>query len=238
MKTKPFYFDVITLFLLVVAVSLPIQILFLFDYQLQDWTETFQHLTFLNWLFMGSSLISAYFLYCGHRYALAFSTINICTVFSNNLIVGVFGSDFSINQSLWGAVLYSIPLLPIYFNPLRETLLNSKQQWWRTAPRYSKQLDVQIWSLNGKPTVNAKTINISKTGALLEVPSGAPLHYRIPMALYVNEITPVHCEAKIVRHISDANNNFDKVGIEFLPLTKEQTQVLESCLKLVPLPIN
>lgn len=231
MKTKPIYLNSVALFLTLVAISLPIQILFIFDYSLKDWIETFQHLTLFNWLIMISSLMTAFFLQRGHRYAIAFSTVSLCVVFSNNLIVGVFGSDFTVSQSLLGAVFFSLPLIPVYFNPLRETLMNSKQQWWRTAPRYSKKLDVHIWSFNGNGAVNAKTINVSRTGALLEIPTGTPLHYRIPMALYVNEITPIHCEAKIIRHLANRDENIDHVGIEFLPLDREQTEILESSLR-------
>jgi hypothetical protein len=231
MRSKPIYLNILSVFLLLVAMSLPIQVLFIFDYPLSDWPQSFQHLTFLNWLFMGSCAMTSFFLYRGHQKAVLFSAITVFLVFTNNLFVGLYGKDFSLTQSLIGVLFISASLVPIFLNPIRQTLFNSKQQWWRTAPRFAKQLDVQIWAFSGDKPFNVRTLNVSRTGALLQVPTGYPLHHRMPMALYVNEIIPVHCEAKVVRHVSGPNNDFDQVGVEFFPLDKYQTQMLDLCFK-------
>ena len=61
MRTKPIIFNILWLFFLATAISLPLQVLFLYEHDFMsfyEWKSVFMKLTPLNWLVMITTVVN------------------------------------------------------------------------------------------------------------------------------------------------------------------------------------
>lgn len=170
MKQKPFYYVFLSFFLLLITVSIPLQIMYVLNFGVKDFPLVFNHLTYQNWITMIACGISMYFAWTVSpklNYIVSFLAL---TIIINNLMFGSTTQDYSIFKTTIASFLFLIPFSFLLVPEYQEALKNKTKHWWKTPTRYKKEVVVNMEDDN-KNIFSTKTINISKTGALLLISS-------------------------------------------------------------------
>jgi hypothetical protein len=216
MRNKPIYLELLAFFFIVVALSFPIQVFLLYDYSIMEIEAVFEQLTLLNWGVITFSLLTSYLVWTVHSSIYIAMALTSVLVLLNNLFVGLVSVDYTMKQTSIATGLFLIPILPVFVGRFHAVLMQPKLQWWRTARRFSKILVVDIIPKVGGKPVLAKTINVSTTGALLEVPEAFNLRETIPLEIYFNEQHSFAFDGRVVRQESGLRKGFNLVAVEFV----------------------
>lgn len=190
MKQRPFYYVFLTFFLLLIVVSFPLHIMYLFNYGFKDFYKTFDHLNLMNWLTMGTCFVSVYYAWVVNpklNYIVGFLTLLViisALPFSSKV------TDFSLFKTSIANFLFLIPLSFLLVPEYQEALKNKSKHWWKTPPRVQTEVQVQLELVapdsNQKVNFSAKTINISKTGALLLIKPEALTELQLLLKVHSN----------------------------------------------------
>lgn len=141
-------------------------------------------------------------------------------------------------------VLATVSHLPLLIPRSRKAIRNPRLRWWRTVPRKTLFLTVQVRPVLGGELLS-KTINISETGAFVSLRGarwtnsrGTPLKNMkvgtyCALQLNLDQIYAFTCTAEVVRHSSKSKNNPEGVGLRFTFVSPEEKSRLASFLALV-----
>jgi len=169
MKEKPVIFNILWLFFITIAISLPLQVAVLYEHDFwsfSEWQSVFMKLTPLNWIVATATLVNAAFCFSANpliRYTIPASII---LVGINNFFVGSWGTDFSLLLTWIGTLAYAIMSYSYIYAHGLEAIENPQKQWWKIPKRLKRSYPVWIeW--NGERKLLAKTVDISKTGAFI-----------------------------------------------------------------------
>jgi hypothetical protein len=203
MLNKPLYLRLFPFFSLLIAVSFPVQIYFLYKIDISNIDKVFTMLTPLNLISMTVLTLSALLTFFMAKSIYKIVPILLALLFVNNAIVGLYGTDFSLIQVGLGFVLMAFSLKPFYSPQIRSVIMNPKLRWWETPKRFNvrkplaiKVNDFEIFS-QGK--------NFSKTGIFTQIEEDSTLELMnlndvVDISIIGN--SEVHVQAKIVRKTS------------------------------------
>lgn len=166
MNKKPSYFTWVSLFLLGVAISFPAQILYLFEYELNDIYLCFSQLSLINWLVMSSCLSVSIFVWMVHKYINYFMAGLIFIVSVNNLIVGLTAVNYTWMEAMISEVVFVSPLIFLFRNSFQQLINNPALHYWRTPRRFSLQEAVYI---DKELNITSESVNVSSSGILIKI---------------------------------------------------------------------
>ncbi len=166
MNKKPSYFTWITLFLLGVAISFPLQILYLFEYDFKDIFLCFSHLSHINWLVIFSCLSVSIFVWMVHKYINYFIAGLIFIVSVNNLIVGLTAVNYTWMEAIISEVVFVGPLIFLFRNSFQKLIFNPALHYWKTPRRVSLQETVYI---DEELNITSESVNVSSSGILIKI---------------------------------------------------------------------
>jgi len=225
MRTKPIIFNILWLFFLATAISLPLQVLFLYEHDFMsfyEWKSVFMKLTPLNWLVMITTIVNGILCFKASTYIKYTIPASIFFVAINNFFVGAWGVDFNLLLT-WSATLFYgiISYSYVYAHGL-EAIENPERQWWKIPQRTQKSYPVWIeWQ--GKRKLLAKTFDISKTGAFIStisqssklIPAEVKIGESVRLILGTSE-GDLSLGATIVRKEEQARGNYPVgLGVHF-----------------------
>ena len=231
MKEKPISLYSLAIFFLLIVISLPLQIMAMYNYSLADYQLIAANLSFPNILVMAVGLIASILALKASRLALASIIIFSFTVIWNNYYVGLSGLDFSLTTT----TLTSIGFLLFVGTTLSlggyKALSNEKWQWWRTTPRAQASVPVVIRPLKG-PALKAVTFDISKGGAFIPCELEGWGHLEpgdfINVHMTFGDLKVFRCEAEVVRK-NDCSGKYPQgIGIRFGEIDTHDLKVLHS----------
>lgn len=170
MREKPFYYVFLSLFLVFMVFSFPFQVMYLSHHEMKSIGEAFSQLTTFNWLTILGCTLSAYYAWNVSKKLNYFVGFLSIMVIANTFYKIPTETDFSIFKTSFASFLFLVPfafmLVPEYQNVLKD----KTRHWWKTAVRYKKEIPVKMEDQEQHQIIaEAKTINISKTGALLAI---------------------------------------------------------------------
>ena len=229
MRVKPFYLHILPLILLGIIVSFPLQIHLLYQIPLSDMTRILSMLTPINFLCMFCLMISAMLIASLNRFIYIMAPTLIALVTVNNLIVAYYGQDFSIEQVIFSAALFTSIHLPLYKKEFRQLILTPELRWWLTPKRFEIKKEISVLAGSGEHNMN--TVNVSQTGLLTVMEDDIPYKIDDIIKIKIDAIAPITLDARVVRktNINDQvgmglelvqNENFSS---KYLPWFKETT---------------
>lgn len=169
MRTKPIIFNILWLFFLATAISLPLQVIVLYEHDfmsLYEWKSVFMKLTPLNWLVMITTVVNGILCFNASTYIKYTIPASILLVAVNNFFVGAWGVDFNLLLTWCATLFYGVISYSYVYAHGLEAIENPEKQWWKIPQRVQKSYPVWIeWQ--GKRKLLAKTFDISKTGAFI-----------------------------------------------------------------------
>lgn len=167
MRTKPIIFNFLFFFFTMVAISLPLQVAFLYEHQvfnLSEWSSIFLKLTPMNWMVLTLCLLNGWLCYQVHPFIKYTIPASILFVGVNNFIVGSYGVDYNFVATWIGTLLYALFSYSFVYAHGLEVVEHPERQWWKIPRRVRKTFPVWL-EYKGEKKLLAKTFDISETGA-------------------------------------------------------------------------
>ncbi len=234
MMVKPKIVYWMSLALFVTMISMPVQVALLYQHTLSELGSIFQKISLLNFMSMTMMGITGVLLLQISPYLKVFAPLTILTLAWNNYLVGSYGQDFQMSQTLLGTGLVSGIFIPLFRGDLRQILSEPQRRWWRRSPRYQKQLDVILNPYVGQ-TLQAHTFDLSETGAFIpfegkllsEIPK---VGERLKLSLHIDSLRKIKCEAVVVRVVEPRGSYPQGIGIRFTEMNDTHKRSLTNYL--------
>lgn len=166
MPTKPKFINIMSFIFIALALSFPVQIMFMF--KLPPWHIGIlaSKLTPLNYLLMGLFLYTAYLTYKTNKLVFIILPIVNFFVFLNNFIVAEYGQVFTHTQTVVASTAFLLLTLSFYQKDIYQVYSDLKFRWWLTSPRFKRQIPITIHYQGEK--FQTSTFDISKTGMFIK----------------------------------------------------------------------
>ena len=230
MRRRPMILPVIMLMLFGVALSFPLQVMWLYDHGLGELPQVLNKLTWLNWLVMAGAVLTGVFVFGASpftRFALPALTFIVAV---NNFFVGYFATDYSFMATTMGTFAFGAMLLPLYQPKVRELLLYPDRRWWRAKTR--RRMAVPIFVGGSRQVkLRSETFDISESGAFLPIEAaGLYVEERVSICLTLGTLQQIRCDARVVRRAEAKGTYPGGVGITFTNMDWWQRRELKRYL--------
>lgn len=233
MTTRPKRLTLLALVFVGLALSFPLQLFWVHEHSLGEWTAVFSKLTWLNYLIMALALVNAWAFLRASRWMGVGLPLMILAVLWNNYLVGRYGLDFKQSTTLLASLGFCLLCLPVVSDKVRYLLADPKRRWWLRPQRHRKKVEATLQPYVGQELL-ANSFDISSGGLFL-----SPEVDQIPLA--VGELTTLHlrlsqtrrlkCEARVVRVAKEAVGDYPPgVGLEFVNLERQQRSQLRELI--------
>lgn len=170
MRQKPFYYLFLSLFLVFMVFSFPFQVMYLSHHEMKSIFDAFAQFTTFNWLTIATSTICAYYAWNVSKKLNYFVGFLSLMVIINTFFKIPTETDYSIFRTTFASFLFLVPFALMLVPDYQDVLKNKTKHWWKTSARYKKVIAVEVEDKDQHQVIAAaKTINISKTGALLSI---------------------------------------------------------------------
>lgn len=229
MRQRPGWTIFLGLVFLMIAISLPVQIMFIYGHGVDELGAVFEKLTFLNILVMAAALTCAVLVWKASPLSRQAVPAFLALVAVNNFFVGYYATDFS----MWTTVLATVGLvtlnLPLLHPRMQEILMHPEKRWWLCAER--RRLDLPV-TIDGTrlTSLKARTFDVSLSGAFVpdvhDVSVGDWITVRMKFG-----ITQIRCQAKVVRRSEPKGIYPGGVGVQFVNMSWRERRDLRRCLQ-------
>lgn len=211
------FFTLMPWVLLLITLSMPLQIAFVYDISIFEPQAIFSKLTPLNYLLMGLFTWLGYATYkIDKNLFILLPFINLF-VFLNNYVVGSFGEDFNVMQTTLASCFFLALTLMYYVKDHYKVISDLKNRWWLTKPR--KKVSLPLTIVGSNELIKTNSFDISETGLFALNDPDFEL-FQLPKNKVV-DIT-IHCggknlkmRGKLVRKALSKGHYPEGVGIQF-----------------------
>lgn len=215
MRNKPLYLKLFPIFSFGIALSFPIQISILYGIELSNISKIISMLTPLNILSMMILIIAGSMTMSLSRKIYKTIPLLIFVLFVNNLMVGLYGTDYNLIQVGLSFLLLGLSLKPFYSHQIMNVIYNPKLRWWKTAQRYHvrKPMLLSVGDLE----IHTEATNLSKTGLFTKIDNDKDfdlLQVDQIVKLNVQGDKDISINARIVRKAEE--ENLSGFGLEII----------------------
>jgi hypothetical protein len=166
MDKKPLFPFFMSLILMLIAVSFPVQIAIMFDYNLFEIKVIFSKLTPLNFIVMILLTYTSFLTFrLDAKVFILLPFLNLF-VFLNNFIVAEYGQIYGHLQTFLVSTLFLLFSVTYYKKDIYNVYHDLRFRYWLTSPRFNKNLPIEIHH-NGV-VIKSETFDISKTGLFIK----------------------------------------------------------------------
>jgi hypothetical protein len=245
MRQRPRVFDLLALALLLVAFSLPVQVMLMFGHTPGEFTAIFNQLAPMNWVVAMLAVACAVAHWRASPTLWILSPLFILAVGWNNYLVAQAGLNFSWATTLLATgatlALHGLLLTPT----ARKVLLNPKMRWWLTAPRKRVQLRATIWPVLGGELLTS-TYDVSEGGAFFSLEEASWTSRRTlsiknlsvgtvcTLKMKLDSGRAIQCDAEVVRQAEPRGQYPGGFAVRFKSLSREDQKALAQLLRQAP----
>lgn len=239
MKNKPKALVFLAAVLVGIALSFPLQIMYLYGHGISEFSAIWAKVSITNQIVMLLCLVNAYLLMEVNKAVIYTTPVLILAVIFNNWWVAHAGFDFSMGTTVLAssgfAFLHGLMLAP----DARRVLTRPNERWWRTAKR--KRVEVPTFvSPWVEGSFSTTTFDLSSTGAFLKRKVNLGGEDRLPLTIKANDfielrisidgIRHIRCTAQVVR-VAEPNGQYPGgIGIQFTKMSYQDQQYLNRYL--------
>jgi hypothetical protein len=233
MKTRPKVLLLIAALLFSAALSIPLQIMLLYEHPISELFLVLEKMSVWNWLVVASCL------FCGFKALNAAPMIkwiapaSIAMVALNNWMVVSVGQDFSRIQGMLALVAFA-KIHALWMHPLaRQALSKPQLRWWLIAPRKKINASIVLRTPFGE-CLTAKLYNLSSTGIFVQFANGdSELISRLKAGQIVDlrilsgPLRQVNCGAEVARIASAKGAHPAGIGLRFVRCPHDARKEIE-----------
>lgn len=230
MKEKPILFNLLAILYLIIAIAMPVQIIYLYGHKWNDFQLIYHKLSLFNWFVILGCLYNSVALFQA-KFSLKFSIpINLIIISINNWFVSFVGVDYSHTQTQFATIGLTLISSMLVFSKTMNIINDQKLIWWKWATRVKKEVPVTV-VLNHIDLYQTHTYDLSRTGAYLEYEQDKEsdpnfVTGRILKGETINLILgdpksadAIYCKARIVRKSNKRGAYPEGIGINFESLS-------------------
>jgi hypothetical protein len=244
MRQRPMVFDLLALVFLLIAISLPIQVMMLFGHLPTEFSAVIHKLSPMNWGVAILAVACAVAHWRASPALWALSPLFIAAVAWNNHLVAKAGLNYDMTTTIIATVA-TIGVHGLLLTPMaRKALLNPSMRWWLTAPRKRANLAATVWPVLGGELLTS-TYDISEGGAFfaLDESSWSRGRGRSMQNLGVGSVCAVkvklgekaiHCNGEVVRQCEARGNYPGGFAVRFKDLSRDDRRMLHEYMRDIP----
>lgn len=226
MRTKPIILNILALIFILIPLSFPLQISYLYGHGLADSLLILNKISLPNYCVVIACLVSSYLLFTSNKLIKLVLPLTLVTVVLNNIYVARIGRDFSMTEVTFASIAFAIVCSALLFSEAQIVIKNQALRWWKVPQRFIKCLPVKIGNSEHQ---KFSSFDISTSGVFLETKNfsqqalnelrkGARMTVTIELA--TDELFT--CEAEVVR-LAESNGSYPQgVGLQFKSLKIKQ----------------
>ena len=248
MLRRPKEFSLLSVTMLGIAASMPIQVFFFYEDTQMGFVMNGMGLTPLNWAVMGTALLSALFAHQASRFLLFSLAMFLGATAWNNWLVAEVEMNYSSLAAWVGLGLAACLPLVLLREPARRVLMNPRLRWWRTPERIRVPVQAVVYPVLGGEILS-KTFDLSEGGAFVAMPLGSlksthtdpqaraiAVGNHCALRLRLDQLNVLNCSARIVRKAKAAGAYPDGFALEFVNLNPEQRRQIRTFIDHAPQP--
>jgi len=235
MKSRPGPLLLLSISLLGVGLSFPVQIAYLYEHDFSELFLIFEKLTILNCLIIGFCFLNAALVYNAHPHSVLMSFVLFFIVFMNNWWVAYRGFDYSYTQAALGVVgflgMHALMLWP----SARLVLSYPYQRWWLQADRKKVSLKMTVNPWVGKGFIS-ESFDLSETGTFVKLDYQKAREcfentQHVQLKFNLGTLRQVRCGAELVRVSPQKGQYPEGIGLRFTEISEEALCSLKTFLK-------
>ncbi|OFZ12076.1 MAG: hypothetical protein A2Z20_07565 [Bdellovibrionales bacterium RBG_16_40_8] len=227
MKKRPKSLLFYSLILVLVSLSLPFQICFLYEVPMFEIAAWWKLLTTINVLVMVLTMATAVLSYQASKKTFILASLTFLTVTFNNWWVGYVGTDFNLMQTSLSSLGFLLLTGLIFEKKAFYVLKNNGARWWRNAERSRVSMPVTIYPWIGDSLV-ASTYDMSASGVYICFAENIDLQVGDRMQIRLNPTgyKSISCTARLVRKSEACGSYPSGVAMSFENLTTQDRKCL------------
>jgi hypothetical protein len=219
MVKKPNVLILISLSLIAVTVSFPLQIAVIYGYDVNQLAVIFSKLSWFNWLVMIGALVCALLVDRVSRWTLYALPVWLLVAGLNNWLVAYYhGSDSRLLQAGLATLGLVFMMAPIYRHSMMDLFLNPAHCWWKRAERRRLLVPVSVFTGLRQASLVAETFDISESGVFIPCAPELVNDENLLLDFHFRDNTQWSCRARVVRRASAFENHPQGIGVEFLEM--------------------
>jgi hypothetical protein len=220
-KKRPLLFTILSLIYAGIALSIPMQISYIYGHSLSEWQAIVHKVSLFNWVVITISLANAYLSFQAHPWLKVGIPLAVVAVAINNTLVATLGVDFSFASTTISTLLFMLFSGSIYSFRVSRVLSHPSLRWWKIPVRHRQTRAVLVESSDGERLeTSLETFDISTSGLFATSSIKSDLDQLEPGAKIKITIPGSHgnileCHSRVVRK-SDASGEYPAgIGLEF-----------------------
>jgi hypothetical protein len=232
MRERPLPLTIVAIAYVLAALSMPVQVMFLYDHDLSEFEAALEKLTVMNWAVIAMLMMSAVLLWRGAPAAKLSLPLTILLVAVNNFFVGYYATDFSPIDTAMASAGFLLLHLPLLHPKVRALVKSPEKRWWLRAERKVKGLPVVIDGSRLR-AIRAETFDISETGVFILYNREMGVGDVITLKLKFGTFHQFRCQGRVVRRSDASGNHPSGVGVQFTNLSTVQRRELRRHLERI-----
>lgn len=226
MNRRPMTLNILTVIFVAIALSLPIQALFLNPYGLNSSAAALNKISMLNLLMASCLLLTSYLIFKASSLVLVALPASILVVTWNNLVVSSYGMDFAHWQTTLASLLFVAICAPILQKNILKLFQNQNNRWWLRPKRKKTNLQTVLLPFVGEDILT-QLFDLSETGTFIAYQSCTdkkhnpkqPILKVGDLTCLSIQVTPcdvIKCQARVVRTADSTGQYPAGMGLQFI----------------------
>lgn len=231
MQSRPKILPVVMVLLFAVALSMPLQVMWLYGHPWSEMDAVLHKLTWMNWLVIAGAMLTGVLVFSASGWARFAVPALIVLVGVNNMFVGYFATDYSFLTATLGTLGFMALTLPLYRPQVRELFMHPEKRWWLVKHRRRQNVPIFVGG-SRQVKLRGETFDISESGAFVPLEAvGLGVDEQVSVCLTLGTLQQIRCDARVVRRTPKAKGTYPAgVGLHFINLDWWQRRELKRYL--------
>jgi len=241
MKEKPEIFNYLAYLYIVIAISIPLQIMMMYRIWPQNIFEVSGKISPSNMLIMITAAIGAALLYAVVKPIVYVVPAFLLITAWNNYLIASYNTNYNPSVLIGSWVLLSFFHVFLLTPESRNAIANSSLRWWKTPARRRIRVPSKLKPVNGSE-ISGSTHDLSETGVFVPIDPHSPLHQQIrklkeirigqsvSLRLSLDQLKILNCRGEVVRKQLASGHHPAGVGIRFVAMNSKDRKMLQAYL--------
>lgn len=230
MARRPRALTIVSCIFVMLALSMPMQVMLLYGHGVSEWSAVLAKLTSFNWIVLAGLVANAVLLWRVSPWLRYTMPALMAAMLVNNWLAGYYATDFSLWTTTLGTLAFSVLNIPMLDDHVLWIMQHPERRWWIRAER--KRLSLPIFIEGTRlSSVKAETFDVSRSGAFVPGLSELSVGDWISVRLQFDPLAQLRVQARVVRRREAVGQYPAGYGIEFQDMSWWQRREIRRQLR-------